>query len=362
MSAWSPRWCPSRRSAALTLLATVLLLTVAPGRAAPPAAPDAGPAPYPADFDPFLALPTPPPWAAQATFSADAAALADRLATQDRVWARVDLRVPTPDLDRLTPAQRQAWQAALALDAAALAALRAAPQVAAVEALPPVVRAVADPPPPEIRRPDEYLVVFPPQVFSAAGRAAGQTGAEVARLAALLAAQHQGQVVHHWGHALAGVGLRLSAAAATALAADPRVAHLEPNQRLQVHAVQVAPPWGLDRSDQRALPLNQACEYTPTDADGVTVYIIDTGIRLSHADFAGRASWGANLIDDRDSDCHGHGTHVAGTVAGTTYGVAKGAHLVAVKVLDAPAAAPCGRCLAGWIGSSPSTASPPWST
>ena len=147
MSAWSPRWCPSRRSAALTLLATVLLLTVAPGRAAPPAAPDAGPAPYPADFDPFLALPTPPPWAAQATFSADAAALADRLATQDRVWARVDLRVPTPDLDRLTPAQRQAWQAALALDAAALAALRAAPQVAAVEALPPVVRAVADPPP-----------------------------------------------------------------------------------------------------------------------------------------------------------------------------------------------------------------------
>ena len=148
MSAWSSRWCPSLRSATLPLLATLLLLTAAAARAAPPAPADPDPAPYPADFDPFQALPAPPPWAAQATFSADAAALADQLATQDRVWARVDLRVPTPDLDRLTPAQRQAWQAALALDAAALAALRAAPQVAAVEALPPVVRAVADPPPP----------------------------------------------------------------------------------------------------------------------------------------------------------------------------------------------------------------------
>lgn len=182
------------------------------------------------------------------------------------------MRAPTPDLDRLTPAQRQAWQAALAqqaaalraalpatanpeaprpadppsltlaLDAAALTVLRTAPQVADVEALPPPVGAVADPPTAaETRLLDEYLVVFKPQAFSAAGRAAGQTGAEVARLGARLAAQHQGQVLRHWSQALVGVGLRLSAAAAAALAADPRVAYLEPNQRLRVRAAPTPP-------------------------------------------------------------------------------------------------------------------------
>ncbi|HZG43267.1 MAG TPA: S8 family peptidase, partial [Longimicrobium sp.] len=119
-----------------------------------------------------------------------------------------------------------------------------------------------------------------------------------------------------------------------ALRNNPNVDYIEQDARVQATATQSNATWGLDRVDQRALPLSGTYTYTPTGA-GVNVYIIDTGIRLSHGDFGGRAVSGYDAVDGGSADdCNGHGTHVAGTVGGSTYGVAKGAKLYAVRVLD----------------------------
>jgi len=91
--------------------------------------------------------------------------------------------------------------------------------------------------------------------------------------------------------------------------------------------------WGLTRTSERALLLNGKYNYE-VNGQGVDAYIIDTGVYTSHSDFQGRASWGANFIDSTNSDCNGHGTHVAGTIGGATWGVAKKVTLIAVKVLD----------------------------
>ncbi|MEO6086109.1 MAG: S8 family peptidase, partial [Umezawaea sp.] len=118
------------------------------------------------------------------------------------------------------------------------------------------------------------------------------------------------------------------------LAADPAVASVSQDAEVRVVDTQPNPPsWGLDRIDQRDLPLNASFTY-PTTAANVRAYIIDTGIRTTHSTFGGRATWGFNAVDGDNTDCNGHGTHVAGTVGGAQYGVAKGVQLVAVKVLD----------------------------
>ena len=114
----------------------------------------------------------------------------------------------------------------------------------------------------------------------------------------------------------------------------PSVAYVEEDARVAVTTTQSGATWGLDRIDQRDRPLNGTYTYTPTGA-GVRAYVIDTGIRFAHADFGGRATSGYDAIDGGSADdCNGHGTHVAGTVGSTTWGVAKGVSLVGVRVLD----------------------------
>jgi subtilisin family serine protease len=136
-------------------------------------------------------------------------------------------------------------------------------------------------------------------------------------------------------HALKGYAASIPAAAVSAVVADPRVAFVEPDRTMRALTTQPNATWGLDRIDQANLPLNTTYTYTNTGA-GVKAYIVDTGIRLTHGDFGGRAITGFDAVvaGGSASDCNGHGTHVAGTVGGATYGVAKSVTLVAVRVLS----------------------------
>ncbi|MFE9747071.1 S8 family peptidase [Saccharothrix saharensis] len=163
---------------------------------------------------------------------------------------------------------------------------------------------------------------------------------------------HGGRIRDVWTHALNGFAVTATPKQAAKIAGDPRVALVQQDVVVTATATQSpTPSWGLDRVDQRNLPLNNSYTY-PTTASNVTAYIIDTGIRTTHADFGGRATWGANTSGDgNDSDCHGHGTHVAGTVGGAAHGVAKAVKLVAVKVLNCAGSGTTAGVVAGvdWV-------------
>ncbi|MDT7788940.1 MAG: hypothetical protein QOF58_7359 [Pseudonocardiales bacterium] len=150
-----------------------------------------------------------------------------------------------------------------------------------------------------------------------------------------LASKYGGQVDQVWQHALNGFSVKMTAKQAAKLAADPKVAYVQQDAQVHLLDVQQNPPsWGLDRVDQRDLPLSNSYQYDTT-ASNVHAYIIDTGVRTTHTTFGGRAMWGTNTSGDgNNSDCNGHGTHVAGNIAGSQYGLAKGAQVVAVKVLN----------------------------
>ncbi|MFD0143129.1 MULTISPECIES: S8 family peptidase [unclassified Streptomyces] len=157
---------------------------------------------------------------------------------------------------------------------------------------------------------------------------------------------------HEYRSVLKGFSATMSQARAAALASDPRVAYVEQNATVHMAETQPGATWGLDRIDQRDLPLSTTYTYN-TQASNVTAYIIDTGIRTSHSEFGGRARVGTDTVGggQNGQDCQGHGTHVAGTVGGAKYGVAKGAKLVAVRVLDCNGSGTTAGVIAGvdWV-------------
>ena len=179
--------------------------------------------------------------------------------------------------------------------------------------------------------------------------APGSLGSAVAGLTKPLG----GTVGFVYSHAFRGFSVSLPAGAATALRLLPGVVAVYPNQRVRASELQVNPPsYGLDRIDQRALPLSKTYSSTSTGA-GVTAYVIDTGIRYTHRDFGGRATPGFDAITSGGGavDCNGHGTHVSGTIGGTRYGVAKAVHLVGVRVLDCSGSGTTAQVVAGidWV-------------
>ncbi|MEF2528958.1 MULTISPECIES: S8 family peptidase [Streptomyces] len=184
--------------------------------------------------------------------------------------------------------------------------------------------------------PGRYLVVFTEDPASAAGgpaRAAEHSA--VADTAARSARRHGGTVRTVFSAALRGYAAEMTAAQAARVAADPAVSYVQQDGLHDASSTQTDPPWGLDRIDQRDLPPDGRYTFAET-AGNVTVYLVDSGLRTTHSQFQGRASVGADKVGDgrNGADCTGHGTHVAGTVGGRDFGVAKGVKLVAVRVTD----------------------------
>lgn len=171
---------------------------------------------------------------------------------------------------------------------------------------------------------DRYIVVFKQSI--------GNPDA----MADELIRTHGGKIHLRYRYALKGFSATLPAQALEGIRRNPNVEYVEADAIMSVNGTQTSPPsWGLDRVDQNALPLNQTYNY-PNDGSNVDVYIIDTGIRPDHQEFSGRVQSGYDFIDNdaNTADCHGHGTHVAGTVGGTTVGIAKNVNLIGVRVLD----------------------------
>jgi serine protease len=186
--------------------------------------------------------------------------------------------------------------------------------------------------------PDRYIILFNNNVQ------------DVPALARQLAA---GSDLHFvYTHVVKGFAATLPAPAIDGIRLNPNVEWIEQDQVVTTSTDETAASWGLDRIDQRALPLNNIYSYNYTGA-GVTAYIVDTGIRFDHVEFGGRAAPGFDAIGDgrNGSDCVGHGTHVAGIVGGRTYGVAKAVRLVSVRVLNCSAIGTWSQVMAGfdWI-------------
>ncbi len=178
----------------------------------------------------------------------------------------------------------------------------------------------------------QYIVVLKDGAASLAGERS--SAARVSVVARDMAGKHRARVKRSFEHALRGFVADADDAALARLLADPNVAYIEEDGVVTVNATQTGATWGIDRVDQRNLPLSGSYTYDTT-ASGVHAYIIDTGLLTGHTQFTGRVGNGFRAIADDGrgtSDCNGHGTHVAGTVGGTTYGVAKGVTVHPVRV------------------------------
>jgi serine protease len=182
--------------------------------------------------------------------------------------------------------------------------------------------------------PDQYIVVLQDD---AAGtpEAPARSGLTVSIVAVDMAARYGGSVFHFYETALKGFAIRMPESAAQKMAADPRVSFVEQDSVVLAVATQSPATWGIDRIDEPTLPRSNSYTYNTT-ASNVHAYVIDTGIRATHTQFAGRVSGGMTVINDGrgTGDCNGHGTHVAGTIGSSTYGVAKAVRLHPVRVLN----------------------------
>jgi subtilisin family serine protease len=189
---------------------------------------------------------------------------------------------------------------------------------------------------------DSYIVTF--KTGSAAADRVAATSRQLVR-------RYGGTVVTNYTTAVLGFHATMTETQARRLAANPAVASVEQDARVTVDGTQATPTWGLDRIDQTWRTLSKT--YTYSAASTVTVYVLDTGIRTTHQEFGGRATDGYDFIDKDKvaNDCNGHGTHVAGTVGGSTYGVAKDVNLVGVRVLDCKGSGSYSAIIAGvdWV-------------
>lgn len=192
---------------------------------------------------------------------------------------------------------------------------------------------------------NSYIVVFDDSIIGETGEnsIAGYMADDMARM-------YSGKVKHVYKHALNGFSIEMSEKDAEAMAQDYRVLFVEEDGEMSIDATQTNPPWGLDRIDQRNLPLNASYTYNWTGS-GVRVYVIDTGIRTAHTQFGGRASNVFDVNGGNGQDCNGHGTHVSGTIGGSTYGVAKSAMLRGVRVFGCGSTTSTSNIIAGvnWV-------------
>jgi subtilisin family serine protease len=186
--------------------------------------------------------------------------------------------------------------------------------------------------------PGQYIVVFKDEVSDPHGKARDK------------ALKKKGKLKFSYGAVLKGFAAELSDDAVAELRADPDVDYIEQDQTITLSATQTGATWGIDRVDQRNRPLSGTYTYTTT-ATNVYVYIIDTGIRTAHTQFGGRATNVYDAFGGNGQDCNGHGTHVAGTVGGSTYGIAKGVRLRGVRVLNCSGSGSWSGIIAGmdWV-------------
>ena len=178
----------------------------------------------------------------------------------------------------------------------------------------------------------QYIVVLKDGAASLAGERS--SAARVSTVARDMAGKHRAKVVRSFEHALRGFVVKADDASLAKFLADPKVAYVEEDGIVSISATQTGATWGIDRIDQRNLPLSGSYTYDTT-ASGVHAYIIDTGVLLNHTQFSGRMGNGYDAVTSggNANDCNGHGSHVAGTVGGSTYGVAKGVTIHPVRVL-----------------------------